>query len=98
MDLLSPNIQHYHWGTTHSSLNSKDDQKGDQPGAELWMGAHPTSPSRTVESDRGLDDIIATGHKYARTQAGDFQMLPFIMKICDSRTLIYPSSSERTTG
>ena len=52
MDLLAPNIQHYHWGDYAFIPELQGRPKGDQPEAELWMGAHPTSPSRTVESNQ----------------------------------------------
>ena len=83
MDLLSPNIQHYHWGDYSFIPELQGRPKGDEPEAELWVGAHPISPSRTVESNRGLDDIISTDpHNTLGPQASDFQNeLPFIMKI-----------------
>ena len=74
MDLLAPNIQHYHWGDYSFIPELQGRPKGDEPEAELWVGAHPISPSRTVESNRGLDDIISTDpHNTLGPQASDFQ-------------------------
>ena len=104
MDLLSPNIQHYHWGDYSFIPELQGRPKGDQPEAELWMGAHPTSPSRTVESDRGLDDIISTDpHNTLGPQAGDFQNeLPFIMKILAIREplsiQVHPNAQQAEEG
>ena len=104
MDLLSPNIQHYHWGDYSFIPELQGRPKGDQPEAELWMGAHPTSPSRTVESDRGLDDIISTQPQNTLgPQAGDFQNeLPFIMKILAIREplsiQVHPNAKQAEEG
>ena len=104
MDLLSPNIQHYHWGDYSFIHELQGRPKGDQPEAELWMGAHPTSPSRTVESDRGLDDIIANDPQNTLgPQAGDFQNeLPFIMKILAIREplsiQVHPNAQQAEEG
>ena len=104
MDLLSPNIQHYHWGDYSFIPELQGRPKGDQPEAELWMGAHPTSPSRTVESDRGLDDIIANDPQNTLgPQAGDFQNeLPFIMKILAIREplsiQVHPNAQQAEEG
>ena len=104
MDLLAPNIQHYHWGDYSFIPELQGRPKGDQPEAELWMGAHPTSPSRTVESDRGLDDIISTEPQNTLgPQAGDFQNeLPFIMKILAIREplsiQVHPNAKQAEEG
>ena len=104
MDLLSPNIQHYHWGDYSFIPELQGRPKGDQPEAELWMGAHPISPSRTVESDRGLDDIISTDPQNTLgPQAGDFQNeLPFIMKILAIREplsiQVHPNAKQAEEG
>ena len=104
MDLLSPNIQHYHWGDYSFIPELQGRPKGDQPEADLWMGAHPTSPSRTVESDRGLDDIISTDpHNTLGPQASDFQNeLPFIMKILAIREplsiQVHPNAEQAEEG
>ena len=104
MDLLSPNIQHYHWGDYSFIPELQGRPKGDQPEAELWMGAHPTSPSRTVESDLGLDDIIANDPQNTLgPQAGDFQNeLPFIMKILAIREplsiQVHPNAQQAEEG
>ena len=104
MDLLSPNIQHYLWGDYSFIPELQGRPKGDQPEAELWMGAHPTSPSRTVESDRGLDAIIANDPQNTLgPQAGDFQNeLPFIMKILAIREplsiQVHPNAQQAEEG
>ncbi len=104
MDLLAPNIQHYHWGDYSFIPELQGRPKGDEPEAELWVGAHPISPSRTVESNRGLDDIISTDpHNTLGPQASDFQSeLPFIMKILAIREplsiQVHPNEQQAEEG
>ncbi len=83
MELLAPNIQHYHWGDYAFIPELQGRPIGDQPEAELWMGAHPTSPSKTLESNQGLDDIISNDPQNTLGPHADQfgNELPFIMKI-----------------
>ena len=68
------------------------------------MGAHPISPSRTVESNQGLDDIISTDPQNTLgPQASDFQNeLPFIMKILAIREplsiQVHPNEQQAEEG
>ena len=104
MDLLAPNIQHYHWGDYSFIPELQGRPKGDEPEAELWVGAHPISPSRTLESNRGLDDIISTDPQNTLgPQASDFQNeLPFIMKILAIREplsiQVHPNTQQAEEG
>ena len=104
MDLLAPNIQHYHWGDYAFIPELQGRLKGDEPEAELWVGAHPISPSRTVESNQGLDDIISTDPQNTLgPQASDFQNeLPFIMKILAIREplsiQVHPNEQQAEEG
>ena len=104
MELLAPNIQHYHWGDYAFIPELQGRLKGDQPEAELWMGAHLTSPSKTVESNRGLDDIISNNRDETlgpwRGSFGD--ELPYIMKILAIREplslQVHPDAKEAEEG
>ena len=104
MELLAPNIQHYHWGDYAFIPELQGRPKGDQPEAELWVGAHPTSPSKTVESNRGLDEIISSDPQNTLgPQASDFQNeLPFIMKILAIREplsiQVHPNAQQAEEG
>ena len=81
MELLAPNIQHYHWGDYTFIPELQGRPKGDQPEAELWMGAHPTSPSKTLGTKQGLDDIISNDPQKALGVSNSRNELSFIMKI-----------------
>ena len=104
MELLASNIQHYHWGDYAFIPELQGRPKSDQPEAELWIGAHPTSPSKTLETNRGLDDIISTDPQNTLgPQASDFQNeLPFIMKILAIREplsiQVHPNTQQAEEG
>jgi len=88
--LLKNTIQHYEWGTKGNNafipqlLNIKS--KKDKPYAELWMGAHPKSPSRIIVdgSELYLDEVIrqhpqeTLGSKISKKFSNT---LPFLFKV-----------------
>ena len=48
----------YAWGSTTAIANLLGTTPSGGPEAELWLGAHPGSPSKIVDSDDTLADII----------------------------------------
>ena len=58
----------YAWGSTTAIAELLGRQPTGQPEAELWLGAHPGSPSVVVGEERTLLDVV-DGH------------LPFLMKV-----------------
>jgi mannose-6-phosphate isomerase len=60
VELLDSPIRKYAWGshTAIATLQGRPTPTAD-PEAELWMGAHPASPSRLAVSGRPLTDAIA---------------------------------------
>ena len=104
MELLSPNIQHYHWGDYSFIPELQGRIKGNDPEAELWMGAHPTSPSKTLETNQGLDAIIANDPQNSLgPSASNFHNeLPFIMKILAIREplsiQVHPNAKQAEEG
>lgn len=87
MDLLRNTVQPYAWGSTTAiaQLLGVDNPDG-TPQAELWMGAHPSAPSRlerhgvetTLEAVIAADPIAELGEATAQ-RFGD--RLPFLLKI-----------------
>lgn len=86
---LVPRVKHYDWGGSKfiPTLLGCENPEG-RPFAEMWMGAHPASPSFVpTEGDTplGLDALIAQnpefhlGHETQR----DFGSLPFLLKVLD---------------
>jgi mannose-6-phosphate isomerase len=87
VDLLHNTVQPYAWGSTTAipELLGVANPEG-TPQAELWMGAHPTAPSRLARHgiDTTLDAAIAAapeaelGQATARRFGG---RLPFLLKV-----------------
>ena len=88
--ILINKVRHYAWGTRGEDafipklLGLED--AGDEPYAELWMGAHPKAPSEVVVngSTVSLRDLISgfpreiLGEKVAEKFSGE---LPFLFKV-----------------
>ena len=104
MQLLEKNIQHYHWGDYEYIPTLQGRVSGADPEAELWMGAHPKSPSRILDTNQGLDELIALNPDEALGEhAEDFNgELPYIMKILAIRSplslQVHPNEEQASAG
>ena len=104
MQLLEKNIQHYHWGDYEYIPTLQGRVSGADPEAELWMGAHPKSPSRALDTNQGLDELIALNPDQALGEhAKDFNgELPYIMKILAIRSplslQVHPNEEQASAG
>ncbi|MEH0110321.1 mannose-6-phosphate isomerase, class I [Tersicoccus sp. MR15.9] len=85
---LTSTIRPYAWGSTTAIATLLGREPSGDPEAELWLGAHPDSPSVIApgESEAGarLDDVIAadTASTLGSAVADRFDgRLPFLMKI-----------------
>jgi mannose-6-phosphate isomerase len=85
--LLRNPVQRYAWGSRTaipSLIGQPAIPASEPPAAELWMGAHPSAPSRVVRDGEevGLDQLAADdpGLLGARV-AGRFGRLPFLFKL-----------------
>ncbi|MBS2961568.1 mannose-6-phosphate isomerase, class I [Actinocrinis puniceicyclus] len=108
MDLLSNTVQPYAWGspTAIPRLLGIEDPDG-TPQAELWMGAHPSGPSRLARDGRqvGLDRVVAAapqaelGEATARRFGG---RLPFLLKVLAARKALsiqlHPDRAQAEAG
>ena len=87
MDLLRNTVQPYAWGSTSAipQLLGVENPEG-TPQAELWMGAHPSAPSKlerhgvetTLEAVIAADPIGELGEATAERFGG---RLPFLLKV-----------------
>lgn len=87
MDLLRNTVQPYAWGSTTAipDLLGVDNPEG-TPQAELWVGAHPSAPSRLERHgiDTTLDAVIAAApdRELGPDTARRFgARLPFLLKV-----------------
>ncbi len=83
---LDNTVQHYAWGGRDAipALLGKPDPEG-RPCAELWMGAHPSAPSKAI-TDAGpkpLDELIASDPEalLGPVLAARYGQLPFLFKV-----------------
>ncbi|MBK0098258.1 mannose-6-phosphate isomerase [Erwinia sp. S63] len=107
MQKMNNSLQNYAWGskTALTELYGIENPKG-LPMAELWMGAHPKSPS-TVEINgetRSLRDVINDDQTAAlgAAVAQRFGELPFLFKVlCADQALsiqVHPSKAAAEEG
>ncbi|MGW7455865.1 mannose-6-phosphate isomerase, class I [Streptomyces sp. NPDC054787] len=86
MDRLTNTIRPYAWGSTTALPTLLGVEPTGEPQAELWMGAHPSAPSRLDRGtgERALSAVIAAdpeGELGAATVARFGPRLPFLLKI-----------------
>ncbi|MDR3238383.1 MAG: mannose-6-phosphate isomerase, class I [Spirochaetia bacterium] len=79
---LKNNVQEYPWGSK-TMMAGLADNKDDKIQAELWIGAHPKSPSIIAETGTPLDEFIEKNPGLILGKdAGKFEnKLPFLMKL-----------------
>lgn len=108
VDVLRPVIRPYPWGsrTGIASLQGRP-VPSDSPEAELWMGAHPSSPSLVTRGGvtEELDAAIAAdpsrelGDAAARRFGG---RLPFLLKVLSADQAlsiqVHPSAAQARSG
>ncbi|PIJ51688.1 mannose-6-phosphate isomerase [Erwinia sp. OLTSP20] len=107
MQKLINSLQYYAWGSKTALTELYHIANPDhRPLAELWMGAHPKSPSHVVTptGQRSLRDLIADnpqamlGEKVARR----FGELPFLFKVLSAAQplsiQVHPSKSAAEAG
>ena len=107
---LIPTIQHYAWGGSEFLPNILDLEEYDPslPFAELWMGAHPKSPSSLQLDENSvilLQDWV-TQHPTAALGESTIEQfgakLPFLFKILDVKKMlsiqVHPSKSAAKIG
>ncbi|KAL8686531.1 MAG: hypothetical protein Q9218_007042, partial [Villophora microphyllina] len=61
--------------------------ESEKPYAELWMGTHPSLPSKDVETQRSLLDLVQDNKALMSTQISDKfgEKLPFLFKVLSIR-------------
>ncbi len=106
-------VKHYPWGG-YSLIPSLigEESSGGEPYAELWIGAHPNSPSMAeIPVAAGetlrvpLDELVAAG---AGAILGDTAgllfggRLPYLLKVLDARVMLsvqaHPSKAQAAAG
>lgn len=104
MELLTPALQTYPWGSRTLLADLRGEvSPAATPEAELWFGAHPAAPA-TV-GGAGLDDVIADDPVDALGAAvrGEFgDALPFLLKILAADAALsiqaHPTAAQARAG
>ncbi len=101
-------LRNYAWGSTTAIADLLGRTPSGGPEAELWIGAHPDSPSTVVGPDTGamgLDELISSDPERtlgpaARAEFGD--RLPFLVKILAASAplslQVHPNLSQAREG
>ncbi len=104
MDLLSPKVKPYPWGT-RDAIADLQGRPVPAPGpeAELWMGAHPSAPSGVAWTT--LDEVIAAAPERAlgaECAARFGGRLPFLLKVLSAGQAlsiqVHPSREQAQQG
>jgi len=84
---LTNTTQHYAWGSPSAISELLGREPSGQPEAELWMGAHPTAPSRIDGGEATLLDFVSAdpvGMLGLQVAAEFKNRLPFLLKVLSS--------------
>ena len=108
MYLLENVLRHYAWGSRTAIAGLLGREPSGNPEAELWVGAHPDSPSTTTLPDAsrvGLDTLIAADpqHMVGSGSAARYgARLPYLLKVLaagESLSLqVHPSLEQAAAG
>ena len=94
---LQCGVNSYDWGKVgHSSAaakyaaatpSNKLSIEQEKPYAELWMGTHPSLPSKDVETQRTLLDLVQDNQALMSTEISKKygEKLPFLFKVLSIR-------------
>lgn len=108
MYLLENTLRAYAWGSTHAIADLLGREPSGGPEAELWVGAHPDSPSQAVRPDGtrcGLHDLIREDPRglLGDTVAEQYDnRLPFLLKVLAAGSAlslqVHPSLEQAAVG
>ncbi|GAA3385602.1 mannose-6-phosphate isomerase, class I [Cryptosporangium minutisporangium] len=108
MELLTNPIRTYAWGSTSAIARVQGRPvPSREPEAELWMGGHPSAPSRLIRdgAEHGLDALVAAdpaGELGASVAAAHGARMPFLLKLLAAETPLslqaHPSEDQARTG
>ena len=94
----------YAWGSIHAIAELLGRAASGQPEAELWLGAHPGSPSRIVHAEKagGARDLAEWISLDSPTVLGGATAFPFLLKVLAAETAlsiqVHPSMSQAQEG
>lgn len=104
MQRLTNTVRRYAWGTTYAIPDLLGVEPDGDPQAELWLGAHPDSPS-VLPDGRRLDDAVR-GDPHAmlgdRVVEAFGDRLPFLLKVLSAAgplsLQVHPTREQAVAG
>lgn len=106
--LMDNPVRAYDWGCPTSLARIQDRPPSGGPEAELWMGAHPSAPSRLYTEDTGFVDIPSAIKAAPEAILGTRCVeqfgarLPFLLKVLAVRRAlsiqVHPSPAQAAAG
>ncbi|MFT4147596.1 MAG: mannose-6-phosphate isomerase, class I [Micrococcaceae bacterium] len=97
---LKNSIRDYAWGSKTMIPELLGEEPSGNPEAEVWIGAHPDSPS--MVGNKGLDQILSQNPKLLQGSELHLEQLPYLMKILAADTAlslqVHPSKEQAETG
>lgn len=108
MYLLDNTLRSYAWGSPTAIAELLGRNPSGKPEAELWIGAHPDSPSQVLQDDGercGLNELIAENPQMLLGGVVDARFagrLPFLMKVLAAKSAlslqVHPSPEQAAAG
>lgn len=103
---LENSVRHYAWGSHTSLASIRGEGATSEPEAELWMGAHPSLPSRalTDSGSRTLPELFSEDPlgTLGANVAREFGTLPFLLKLLAASAPLslqaHPSAEQAREG
>ncbi|MBP2384913.1 mannose-6-phosphate isomerase, class I [Paeniglutamicibacter kerguelensis] len=101
-------LRNYPWGSRTLIAGLLGREPGAEPEAEMWIGAHPSAPSRVVSGvpgeTPGLDELISANAEalLGSEVAGDGRSLPFLLKLLAAEKplsiQVHPDAAQAAEG
>ena len=102
---LTNTTQHYAWGSPSAISDLLGREPSGQPEAELWMGAHPSAPSRVDGGEATLLDFVSAdpvGMLGPQVAARFKNRLPFLLKVLSAAKALsiqtHPTRAQAEAG
>lgn len=94
--------RNYPWGSTAAIAELLGREPSGQPEAELWLGAHPGSPSVIVGDGGPAGDLAAWIAADPRAALGPGERLPFLLKVLAADSALslqaHPTTKQAAAG
>ena len=104
MELITPVVRHYDWGSRTAIPDLLGRRRTGEPWAELWFGAHPSGPAAVGARAEPLDRMIAADPAavLGPAVASRYGRLPFMLKVLAAAAplslQVHPSAADAAVG